>query len=258
MILQLIINVFISMWLIDLYIVKKSPKLKYYKVNRFYFENFKFLENFLIKFGCVLQKDILVYSIILVTIPVISIFVSISNSIISGLTILVLVYLIVIIVISLKKNALEVSFRKNAYKLYKYMSNQIDAGVLPKDALLSIHEVVEDKLLKEILYKACGAYQFTMNPLDASLYITKYIKSQEASSFAIYIKDIAFEGQNKEITDRLEQHMFNRYFAYIQRKTERVKIKSMITTITFCAIIVIMIMVPMYMDVQKALNSIFL
>jgi len=258
MLFQLIINIFIGMWIVDLYIIKKSPKLRYIKINKYTSENFKILENFLIKFGCVLQKDIFVYSLIIILVPILSIFIAIGYSILSGVTLWGLAYMLIVLIMWSKKKALEVVFNKNAYKLYKYMANQIEAGVLPKDALLSIHEVVENKSLKEILYKACGAYQFTMNPKEAAIYISKYIRSQEANSFAIYIRDIAFEGQNEEITERLEKYMFNRYFAYIQRKTERVKVKSMITTITFCGIIVIMVMVPMYMDVQKALKSIFL
>jgi len=257
MVIQFLLNIFISAWVIDLYIINQSKKLKYFKSNNLSIDNFMFLENILTKFGCVFKKDIITYTILIIIIPILSIIISITNTFSNGVILFLVGYLMIYIIIISKKKALNLAFSSNSYKLYKYMFNQIDAGVLPKDALISLHEVVEDKQLKEILYKACGAYQFTLNPRSASGYIKKYIKTQEAQSFAMFIEDIAFEGCDRGITKRLEQLMFNRYFTYIQRKTEQVKTKSMITVITFCSIIVIMILIPMYMDVQDALTSIF-
>ncbi|MBN2851546.1 MAG: hypothetical protein JXQ23_02285 [Clostridia bacterium] len=257
MIYQFFINAYIATWLIDFFIIRNSGKLKYYKANTLTIDDFMIFEKFLTRFGCVLNKDIFTYSVMMITIPVIGIFAMLYLSFLNGLVLVIGSYTVLMITVISKKKSLEKQFCKNSYKLYKYMLNQIEAGVLPKDALLSIHEIVGEKELFEVLRKACAAYQFTLNPKSASEYIKKYIRTQEASSFAMFIENIAFEGGNIGVTERLEQLMFNRYFSYLQRATDGMKTKSMITAIVFCAIIVIMIMVPMYMDVQDALKSIF-
>lgn len=87
--------------------------------------------------------------------------------------------------------------------------------------------------------------------------ITDKIDTPEARSFAMSIRDGLFENRDEKLMDRLEQLMFNRYFAYVQRMTDGVKTKCLITVVLLCLIIVGMILVPTIMDVQNALNSIF-
>jgi hypothetical protein len=71
------------------------------------------------------------------------------------------------------------------------------------------------------------------------------------------IRDGLFESRDEQLLDRLEQMMFNRYFAYVQRMTDSLKTRCLVTVILLCSIIVCMILIPTIMDVQSALDSIF-
>ena len=71
------------------------------------------------------------------------------------------------------------------------------------------------------------------------------------------IRDKLFETRDSELMERLEQLMFNRYFASIQRATDGVKTRCLITVVMLCSIIVVMVLIPTFLDVQNAMNSIF-
>ncbi len=254
---RFLFNVYIAMWLIDYIIIKRFSCFKYQITQQQSFGQLLRFDRLLSKLGCVTKEDVFTYSVMITLIPIGCLYVVFSQGVLKGLLLLSILYVLLIVIILSKKKALEKQFSKNSYKLYKYMVNQTDAGVLPRDALINLYDVVSDKELKKVLITACGAYQLSLNPTMAASIIKKYIHSQEASNFAMFIETILFESRDKSMTKRLEKMMFNRFFSYLQRETDSVKTKSMIITMILCAIIVIMILVPMYMDVQDALQSIF-
>ncbi len=254
---RFLLNIIIAMWLVDYIIIKQFSCFKYQKIHQQSFGELLHFDYLLIKFGCVSKEDIFTYSVMIVVIPLGCLYVGFSQGIIRGFLLLIILYFLILIIILTKKKALEKQFSKNSYKLYKYMVNQTDAGVLPRDALINLYDVVSDDELRKVLITACGAYQLSLNPAMAASVIKKYIRSQEASNFAMFIETIVFESRDRSMTKRLEKMMFNRYFSYLQRETDSIKTKSMLITMILCAIIVIMVLVPMYMDVQDALQSIF-
>ena len=148
-------------------------------------------------------------------------------------------------------------FQRNAYRIYKYILNQIAAGVRPADALRNMHEVIEDRDLSKIFTEACAAYSVTYDNARLADDISKRIDTPESRNFTMSIKDGLFESRDEELLGRLEQMMFNRYFAYIQRMTDSLKTRCLVTVVLLCGIVVCMVLVPTIMDVQSALDSIF-
>lgn len=157
----------------------------------------------------------------------------------------------------LRKRRYDSVFQKNAYRIYKYILNQIAAGVRTVDALKSMHEVIEDRELSKIFTKACEAYSVSYDAVQLAEDISERIDTPESRNFTMSIKDGLFESRDEKLLDRLEQMMFNRYFAYIQRMTDSLKTRCLVTVILLCSIIVCMILIPTIMDVQSALDSIF-
>lgn len=166
------------------------------------------------------------------------------------------VFVELILLTAKKKNAASV-FQKNAYKLYKYILNQSAAGVRPSDAMKKMYEVVEEKTLRLTIMEACAKYSVSLDTDILSEEILNNIDTPEARSFALTIRDKIFESHEPELVERLEQLMFNRYFAYVQRATDSVKTRCLITVVLLCSVIVVMVLIPTFLDVQNALNSIF-
>lgn len=157
----------------------------------------------------------------------------------------------------IRKRRHDSAFQKNAYRIYKYILNQIAAGVRPVDALRNMHEVIEDRELSVIFTEACAAYSVSYDGVKLADDISQRIDTPESRSFTMSIRDGLFESRDEQLLDRLEQMMFNRYFAYVQRMTDSLKTRCLITVILLCSIIVCMILIPTIMDVQSALDSIF-
>jgi hypothetical protein len=52
--------------------------------------------------------------------------------------------------------------------------------------------------------------------------------------------------------------MFNRYFSYQQKKTDRIKRRCLASVCIFVSIIMIMISIPLLADLKEALKNIFI
>jgi len=146
---------------------------------------------------------------------------------------------------------------RSIYRIYKYLHNQVSAGVKITDAIKSVYEVVEDKELKEILIRFAAKYELTLD-IDESLKdFVSYFNTIEAETLAVAIKQGVDTGNNENILMRQEEVMFNKYLNYIQAETENSKNKSAWAMIFFMLIIIIMVAVPMLGDMQSAIGNIF-
>lgn len=209
------------------------------------------------KYGITQKSDIFLYMImpfsgILFCIAALS-----YNRVMASLLLLVTPGLAVLLLLMARKKKAASIFQKNAYKLYKYILNQSAAGVRTSDALKKMYEVVEEKKLRLSLMEACAKYSVSLDTDVLSDEILNNIDTPEARSFALTIRDKIFESHEPGLVERLEQLMFNRYFAYVQRETDSVKTRCLITVVLLCSVIVVMVLIPTFLDVQNALNSIF-
>lgn len=157
-----------------------------------------------------------------------------------------------------KEKALKLSLEKYAYKIYKYLHNQITSGIKVTDAIKNVYEVIDDKRLKSVLIRMAARYELTMD-IDSALDEFKSVyDTQETESFCIAIKQGILTGDNSELLARQEDIMFKKYFNYIQAETDSRKTKSLIAAGVFIAIIVIMILIPLLFEAAGALGKIFI
>ena len=147
---------------------------------------------------------------------------------------------------------------QSVYRIYKYLHNQVSAGVKNTDAIKSVYEVIDDKELKDILTRFTARYELTLDIDESLKYFCSYFNTLESETLAVAIKQGVDTGNNKDILMRQEEVMFNKYLNYIQLETENAKKKAAWSMVFFMIIIIIMIAVPMAQDMQDALNQIFI
>lgn len=213
---------------------------------------------FMKKQGCEDEKDVFFYTVTPMGGVLLGIFFAANGNFSAAMVFFIMPILIAASMLKIKKKNKQSGFQKNAYKLYKYILNQITAGVKPCEALKSMYQVVEDKELKCILVDACAKYAVSMNEDILAQEIIQNINTPEAISFAQSIKDRLFESRDHKLLERLEQLMFNRYFAYVQRMTDGVRSKCFVAVLILCVVIVVMILIPTFIDVGNAIDSIFI
>lgn len=147
---------------------------------------------------------------------------------------------------------------QSIYRIYKYLHNQVLAGVKVTDAIKSVYEVVDDKELKYILIRFAARYDLTLD-IDESLKdFCSYFNTLESETLAVAIKQGVDTGDNQNILMRQEEVMFSKYLNYIQMETENAKTKAGWAMVFYMLIIIIMIAVPMLKDMQESLKLIFI
>lgn len=160
-------------------------------------------------------------------------------------------------VVTSNKRKHNLVFQKYIYKIYKYLHNQISSGVMATDAIKTVYGVIEDKRLKDILIRLAASYELTLD-IDLSLDEFKSnFDADEAETLCVALKQGIMTGDNRQILAHQEEVMFKRYFNHIQAETDSCKTKSILSVAMFTLIIVIMIAVPLFNDVNNALDKIF-
>lgn len=169
-----------------------------------------------------------------------------------------LVNTIMEMVISAGKRKMNLHFQKYIYKIYKYLHNQITAGVKPTDAIRSVYEVIDDRELRGALVRLAARYELTLDIDTALEEFRSNFDAHEAETLCIALKQGIDTGDNKDLLSRQEDVMFKKYFNYIQAETDSCRNRSVAAAAVFVSIVVVMIIVPMLNEVGEAVGKIFI
>jgi hypothetical protein len=170
----------------------------------------------------------------------------------------VLIYTVAEGIISSGKRKLNLRFQKYIYKLYKYLHNQVEAGVKPTEAIRSAYEIVEDKELRAILVRLAARYELTLDIDSALEEFRSNFDAHEAETFCVALKQGIDTGDNKELLSKQEDVMFKKYFNYVQAETDSCKSRSVAAATVFVSIVGVMIIVPLLREVGQAAGRIFI
>mgnify|MGYP001010784448 CR=1 FL=1 len=161
-------------------------------------------------------------------------------------------------VVAGRRRKLQLKFQRYVYKIYKYLHNQISSGVRVNDAIKTVYEVIDDRELRGILIRFAAHYELTLD-IDAALEeFRSSFELQEAETLCVALKQGILTGDNQELLARQEEIMFKKYFYYIQAETDSCRTKGVLAAALFTAVIVIMIIVPLFNDVTDAVSKVFI
>jgi hypothetical protein len=149
------------------------------------------------------------------------------------------------------------SFQKNAYKIYKFLNNQVSSGIRISEALKNLYMIIDDYNMKKVLIRFSAIYIQTTNIDLALKEFDKYYNTQESESLCICIKQGITSGDSSNLLMRQEEMMFSKYVNYIQLETELQRHKGLICVTLLCVIVILMIGVPLMLDMNRALTQIF-
>jgi Flp pilus assembly protein TadB len=161
------------------------------------------------------------------------------------------------LVIASEKRKINLKLQRYIYKIYKYLHNQVSSGIKVTDAVKTVYEVIDDRELRGMLIRLAARYELTLD-IDTALEEFKAgFAAHEAETLCVALKQGIETGDNQELLARQEEVMFKKYFNYIQAETDGCKTRSMLSAAMFTAIVVIMIVVPLFSDAAEAVGSIF-
>ena len=249
---------------ISMLVKNKSPSRLAIKYENFfkntYSDFYEKISSKLKKAGFYGISAVFIYSILVFIIPFIMLILTLifnPADIIKNLFLIAAFICVTEVYIFCKKKQYTLKFNKNAYKIYKFIHNQVSSGVKPTDAVSTVFEVVDEPDIRKTLMRLAARYKLT-GDLESSLCeLTDRFDTHEAHTLCVALKQGVDTGDNTEILKRQEEVMFNRYFAYIQAETDSLVYKSILAAVFFTGIIIIMIALPMFKDVQDGFSRIF-
>lgn len=207
------------------------------------------------------QEDKLVFHLIWsMLIPVLCIVGSIRQTALIKIFLFVFISSIVIrkmLLISFRKQRVMI-FNKNAYRLYKFLHNQLSAGVQPKECMASLHRIVQEPFLKKRLKALGSMYSQTLDFNIAFKEVSEYYGGTDVDAFKIAIQQGLEMGDNLNTIEKQESLMFSKYMNYLQLETNREKIKTLLIVTIFCAIIIFMVGLPLLMELDEAIQLLFI
>lgn len=115
------------------------------------------------KAGCSSTYDMIFYLSFPLIGLIASVYSFISGNVSEGIVLALAPVFISFFMLAAKKHKYDSIFQKNAYKLYKYILNQVQAGVRPGDAMKNMYEVIEEKNLRKVFAEACAKYSVSLN-----------------------------------------------------------------------------------------------
>lgn len=240
----------------------KEIRSKIYEIDRNNSEKegiYQKTKNMLKRAGYKDENAVFWYVIFQFIIPlVLSVIAAIYRGFFASIAVFFMLFINIFYLVYKKGKRVAKQLEQSVYRIYKYLHNQVSAGVKVTDAIKSVYEAVDDKELKDILIRFAARYELTMD-IDESLKdFCSYFDTLESETLAVAIKQGVDTGNNKDILMRQEEVMFNKYLNYIQVETENAKKKAAWSMVFYMLIIIIMIVVPMAQDMRDALNQIFI
>jgi len=168
-----------------------------------------------------------------------------------------LIFVTIKIYIKGKAKKIALQFEKHAWRIYRYLRNQIEAGIKMTDAVTTVYVTINDKELRKILIKFTAVFRLTVDIEEALDEITACFGGNEAATLCMAIREGVKTGDSAGILKRQEDVMFNKYFNRLEADTEKSRTVCIITAAMFCIILVVMASVPILLDLMDAFGSIF-
>lgn len=147
---------------------------------------------------------------------------------------------------------------KYIYYLYKFLIQQITAGVRTQDALSNMYIIVEDQNIREVLRKFSAAYQSTYDFSNSKKIIEHCFSHEDAVHFGNIVDEGIKTGDMLTALSRQEKLIFNKYIGYIEENSYVMRIKLTALIVINCFVMSLWIALPIILDFVEAAKGMFL
>lgn len=147
---------------------------------------------------------------------------------------------------------------ESVFYLYKFLIQQITAGIRPQDALLSMYIVIEDPKSREVLKKFSVAYQSTYDFSNSKRIIEQHFKSEDIEHFGNIVDEGIKTGDMMMALMRQEKLIFNKYMGYIEEMSYIMRVKLAVLIIVNCLIMIVWIGLPIVLEFIQATQTMFI
>ena len=146
--------------------------------------------------------------------------------------------------IVLRRNVVERSF----YKIYRFIDNQIAAGIKPTDVLQG---------LNPLLIRFVGRYSLTLDLDQAIGELRRLQAGKDVETLGTQLRQLLVTGTAGRSFQRTEALLFTRYFSLLQKQSETVRTRLLIAAILLMLPTLLLFLMPMIYQAVSVLNNVF-
>ena len=146
---------------------------------------------------------------------------------------------------------------RNAYKAYRFLDAQIGSGVRATDAVRGLHEVMDDREVRDAFVRFVAAYELTLD-LDRSLdELRRSFGGYDCEMLCVGIRQCIDTGGAGRMLWRMEEIMFSKYVNGVQKETEGVRTRIVAAALLSASPLALLFLLPVLYDAYRALGGLF-
>jgi hypothetical protein len=159
--------------------------------------------------------------------------------------------------ISRRIAARQKAFTKALFKIYRFLDQQLTAGIKITDSLKGLPEAVEDKTVHPVLLRFAALFELTLNLEKAFGEIRMAFRGTDSELLATHLGQCLQTGEAGRSLFRMEELLFSRYFNLMQAETQRIRFHLLLTAVLGILPGLILFMYPLISQAISAMQSVF-
>lgn len=152
-----------------------------------------------------------------------------------------------------RKEALERSF----FKIYRFIDNQIQAGIKPTDVLIGLHESIDDPMVQPTLVRFSARFSLTLDLDQSMMEIRHSLTGKDIETLGTHLRQVLLTGSAGRSFQRTEELLFSRYFSIMQRHSVAIRNRLLISAILMMLPTVLLFLMPVLYEAIRSLTLIF-
>ncbi len=155
--------------------------------------------------------------------------------------------------IQARRQAVEQSF----YKVYRFIDSQVSAGIKPTDVLKGLHESTDDPLVKPLLIRFVGRYSLTLDLDQAVAELRRLHAGKDIETLGTQLRQLLATGTAGRSFQRTEELLFTRYFSLLQKRSEAIRNRLLLSAICMMLPTLLLFLMPMLHQAVSSLGEVF-
>lgn len=155
--------------------------------------------------------------------------------------------------IQARRKAVEQSF----YKVYRFIDSQVNAGIKPTDVLKGLHESTDDPFVKPLLVRFVGRYSLTLDLDQAIAELRRLQAGKDVETLGTQLRQLLATGEAGRSFQRTEELLFSRYFSLLQKRSEAIRNRLLLSAICMMVPTLLLFLMPMIHQAISALGEVF-
>jgi Flp pilus assembly protein TadB len=149
------------------------------------------------------------------------------------------------------------AFARGLYKIYRFLDEQVSAGIKVTDALRGLPEAVRDPIVQPILIQFVALYELTLDPDPSFAILRESFTGPDVDLLATHVRQCLQTGIAGRSLVRMEELLFTRTFGLLQQETRQIRTSLLLTALLALIPALLLFLYPLLHEAAQAVQTVF-